>query len=85
MFRFAWFLCCALSVDEKIIGFKGRHVYKMIVSYKKEGYVFQVDALYNQVYTYVFLEELRCARGIKTYGIFTFAFSCIFFISNISQ
>ena len=31
--HFEWFLGFSLAVDEKIIGFQGRHVDKMIISY----------------------------------------------------
>ena len=38
----------------EMIGFKGGHVDKMIVSYKNEGYGFQADALCDRGYTYTF-------------------------------
>ena len=54
MFHFSWLLSCALSVDEKIIFFKGRHVDKIIIFYKNEGSGFQADALCNREYNYFF-------------------------------
>ena len=54
MLNFAWFLGCTLYVDETIIGFKGRHMDKMIISYRNEGDRFQADALCDQGYTYIF-------------------------------
>ena len=54
MFRFAWLLGCALSFDEKFIGFKGIHVDKMIISYNNNGGVFQAGVLCDLGYTYAF-------------------------------
>ena len=31
VFNFSWLIGCALSVDDKIIGFKGMHVDKIII------------------------------------------------------
>ena len=45
IFHFACLLGFALSVDEQTIGFKVRHVDKMIIFYKKEGGGFQADYL----------------------------------------
>ena len=54
MFHFTWFLGCALSVDEQKIYFKGKHVDKTRILYKNKGGEFQVDAICNLGYTYVF-------------------------------
>ena len=52
--HFEWLLGFSLAVDEKIIGFQGIHVDKMIISYNNEGGGFQMGALCDQGYTYVF-------------------------------
>ena len=43
VFHFVWFLGCAIYVDDKTVGLKGRHVDKMRISYKNEGGGFQTD------------------------------------------
>ena len=40
MLHFELLLVFELSVDDQTIGFKGRHVDKMIVSYQNEGAAF---------------------------------------------
>ena len=55
VFHFSWLLGCVLSIYEKIISFKGKHVDKMIIFYKNGGGWFQADALCNWGYTYTFL------------------------------
>ena len=37
VFHFSWLLGCVLSIYEKIISFKGKHVDKMIIFYKNGG------------------------------------------------
>ena len=54
MFHFSWLLGCDIAIDEQTIGFQGKHVDKMIISYKNKGGRFQADDLYNQGYTYAF-------------------------------
>ena len=54
VFRFTWLLGCDLTVDEQTIFFQVIHVDKMIISYKKEGVIFRVDALCDRGYNYVF-------------------------------
>ena len=54
MFHLAWLIGCALSIDEQMIGSKVRHVYEMIISLKRKGGVFQVDALCDEGYTDAF-------------------------------
>ena len=54
MFHFELLLVFDLSVDDQTIGFKGRHVDKMIISYQNEGIGLQSDALFDQGYTYAF-------------------------------
>ena len=54
MFYFAWLIGCALDVDAQSIGFQGRHVDKIRISYNNEGDVFQADALFDRGYTYAF-------------------------------
>jgi hypothetical protein len=41
-------------MDEQMIGFQGRHVDKLRISYKNEGDGFQCDALCDEGYTYSF-------------------------------
>ena len=48
MFHFSWLLGCDLSVDENYIGFEGRHVDKMKISYKNKGGRFQEYALFDR-------------------------------------
>ena len=55
MFHFVWLLGCDLYVDDQKIGFKGRHVNKMRISYKNEGGGFEAGALCNRGYIYIFL------------------------------
>ena len=54
MFHFGLLLVFDLSVDDQTIGFKGRHVDKMIISYQNEGGGLQSDALFDQGNTYAF-------------------------------
>ena len=54
MFHFELLLVCALSVDEQTIVFSGRHVNKIIISYKNGGGVFQADFICDRGYTYFF-------------------------------
>ena len=54
MFHFELLLVFDLYVDDQTIGFKGRHVDKMIISYHNEGIGLQSDALFDQGYTYAF-------------------------------
>ena len=54
MFSFSWLLGFALSVHEKMIGFKGRYVDKMKITYKNKGDSFQADDICEQGYTYIF-------------------------------
>ena len=51
VFNFLWVLVCALAVDEQMIGFQGRHVNKMRISYKNKEGVFQAYDLCDQGYT----------------------------------
>ena len=51
VFRFSWFLGCALSIDEQMICFKGRHTDKIRIIDKNKGGGFQVDALCDRGYT----------------------------------
>ena len=41
-----------ISIDEMTIGFKGRHVHKLRINYKKEGDGFQCEALCSDGYTF---------------------------------
>ena len=54
MFHFELLLVFDLSVDDQKIGFKGRHVDNMIISYQNEGGGLQSDSLFDQGYTYAF-------------------------------
>ena len=54
VFHFVWLLGCALAVDYQTIFLKGRHVYKMRISYKNKWGGFQVDDICDQGYTYAF-------------------------------
>ena len=55
MFYFSWLIGCDLYFDDQTIGFKGRHVDNMIISYKSKGGGCQAYALCNRGYTYDFL------------------------------
>ena len=50
----AWLLGEVFSVDEQTMGFKGNHVDKLRITYKKEGDGFQCDALCQDGYTFTF-------------------------------
>ena len=43
-----------VSIDEQILGFKGRHRMKLRISYKREGDGFQCDTVWDEGYTYQF-------------------------------
>ena len=50
----AWKLGKIISVDEQTCGFKGWLASKLRITYKKEGNVFQCDALCDDGYTFTF-------------------------------
>ena len=50
----AWRLGKIVSVDKQTIGFQGRHVNKLRITYKCEGDGFQCDALCDAGYTFNF-------------------------------
>jgi hypothetical protein len=50
----AWLLGRNNAVDEQTVGFQGRHADKLRITYKKEGYGFQCDALCDDGFTYAF-------------------------------
>ena len=52
VFNFSWFLGYEIYIDEQTIGFKGRHVDNIIITYKSKGGGFQADALCNRGYNY---------------------------------
>ena len=54
VFHFELLLVFDLSVDDQTIGFKGRHMYNMIISYHNKGIGLQSNALFDQGYTYAF-------------------------------
>ena len=43
-----------LSTDELTMGFKGKHVDKIRITYKKEGYGFQCYCISDHGYTFTF-------------------------------
>ena len=60
----------SISVDKMDCSFQGQHKYKQKVTYKKGGYVFLVDALCAEGYTYSWyfrnqLAPIKC----KDYGL----------------
>jgi hypothetical protein len=48
----AWELGVNIAVDEMTVGFQGRHIDKLRMSYKKEGDGFQCDALCDDGFTF---------------------------------
>ena len=54
MFHFEWLLGWYLSIDDKMIVSKGRHVYNIRIMINNKGGVFQADVFCNQGYTYAF-------------------------------
>ena len=52
MFNFAWLIGCDIAIYKQHIGFQGRHVDKIRISYTDEGVRFQAYALYDRRYTY---------------------------------
>jgi hypothetical protein len=50
----AWELGRNISVDEQTNGFKGNHVDKQQINYKREGDGFLADTLCQSGYTYTF-------------------------------
>ena len=62
-----------LSVDDQTIGFKGRHMDKMIISYQNEGGGLHSDALFEQGYTYsFFLSNVGVPKEYMLVGISPF-------------
>ena len=53
VFHFLLLLGCILSVDEQIIGLKGRPLESMRLAYNNKGGVFQADTLWGQEYNYL--------------------------------
>jgi hypothetical protein len=51
----AWELGVNIAIDEMTIGFQGRHVDKLRISYKKEGDGFQCDALCDDGFCFQYL------------------------------
>ena len=45
--HFAWLLGCDLVIDEQMIGFQGKYVDNMRISYKNKGGGFQADDIYD--------------------------------------
>ena len=54
MFYFPWLIDFFLSVDDKMIGFKGIHVDKIIITYKNKGGGFKVDDIFYLGFNYNF-------------------------------
>ena len=54
---FSQFLVGAIYVDKQTVGFKFKHVDKIIITYKNKGSGFKSDDLCEQGYTYTFFEE----------------------------
>lgn len=52
--RAGWLLARYFSLDEQTAGFKGRHVDKKRITYKKEGDGFQMDAICDRGFTYAY-------------------------------
>jgi hypothetical protein len=51
-----------VSINEHAIGFKGPHIDKMRISYKKEGDGFQCDTIWCHGYTYSFFYEEQTSQ-----------------------
>ena len=47
-----WLLGLEFSVDDTIMGFKGKHKDKIQITYKNEGDGFQMNSLCKEDYTY---------------------------------
>ena len=50
-----------MAVDEQTSGFKGRHVDKKRITYKAEGDGFQMDAVCNRGFTFLFYMQNQLA------------------------
>ena len=70
----AWRLGRDISGDEQMIGFRGRHVDKLRITYKVEGDGFQCDAILTQVtpghYTFARIVLAMASSGtmVTTYS-----------------
>ena len=49
IFILIWIIGVTFYIDEITMGFKGRHTYKIGMTYKAEGYGLQTDALFLKV------------------------------------
>ena len=54
IFPMVWMVGLALSIDNMMMRFKGKHADKLRVTYKNEGDGFQCDALCDDGYCYQF-------------------------------
>jgi hypothetical protein len=61
----AWDMGQNISCDEQMIGFKGNHVDKQRISYKREGGVFLANTICESGYTYPFSSE-TCHHHVIT-------------------
>ena len=52
--RKMWITGRWVSIDEQTVGFKGKHLMKLRISYKREGDGFQCDAVCDNGYTFSF-------------------------------
>ena len=75
-----------LEMDEETIGCKGRHRDILRITYKKEGYVFQCDALYSDGYTFSFY--FRYQPDPKCFidkGIYPLHAKCMALLQRVSS
>ena len=49
-----WLLVFYIVIDEQIAGFKGIHQDKIVITYKVEGDIFQMDQICDNRFTYAF-------------------------------
>ena len=73
IFRYCWMPGCDLSTDEQTMGFKGQHVDKLRITYKKECDGFQCDCIVEDGYNFILYFHYQPApkkwldKGILSY------------------
>jgi hypothetical protein len=75
-----------ISIDEQTIGFKGMHVDKLRISYKKEGDGFQCDALCCNGYTYsFFMRNMPAPKKYLDKGLSPLHACCLFLMDQLKE